>query len=953
MLPSAAYCRIRDLTGLPQLVKVALYDCPVTTTGWEAVRGSTDGMRSTLVGRDRELEEIDRMLDAVRAGESRSLIIQGAAGVGKSALLAYAAERAGSSTILRSGAVETEADLPFAGLHGLLWPLADHLDELPERQADALAGALGLRESSGVDRLLVSAATLSMLALAAEAGPVVCLVDDLQWLDAASAEALLFSARRLRAEPIALLFTHRHDEDGRSRSLSGIDRWQIGGLSRPAATQLLSAVAPLAAPAAVDWLLAQADGNPLALTELPAALSREQLEGRAALPEVVSLTERLSTAFTRRIEDLPTQSRMALLMVALDDLADPGGMLLALRHAGLDDHALEAAERAGIVSTARGRIVFRHPLIRAALLATSTLAERRRAHEALASAPTSEGDGDRRLWHQALAAMGPDAELADALDEAARRAASRGAHAAASSTFVRAAELSDTDAARRDRITAAAEAAWTAGEPERARTLIARALPSASEVARGALLHLRGVIEGRTGDVRHAAEILAEAAQATDDPSLALEALSEGSDFAVYAGDVEQAIELGTRAQTIPARSTLDGFRRAALGGLAAALSGAHEKAPRLLAEAIGLAEHLDDPLALTFAARLAALTSTHGDGLPQATRAVAVARERGLLSLLPIALREQSTALIGRGQFRTAYRAAEEGLSLSDDFGQRRGASWTLANLASLDALRGDEMRARQRADEALEIANATGAVLVACFAERALGLLDLTLGRPDQATERLLMLTTHGNRRYHPITAMWAIPDLVEAAAKAGRVDEVAPQLQRYVTWAQPSATPPRVSLLARCRALAGVGDTRVEFELAIANAGTLSTFQQARTDLLFGEWLRRERQPREARIHLRRAEAMFREVGTTPWEQRALLELRATGETVKRRDPATLDELTPQEARIAGLVSSGLTNRQIAAQLHLSPRTVEYHLRKVFTKLAVSSRVELVQMGVPQNN
>ena len=327
--------------------------------------------------------------------------------------------------VLRSSAVETEADLPFAGLHGLLWPLADHLAELPERQADALAGALGLRESAGVDRLLVSAATLSMLALAAEAGPVVCLVDDLQWLDAASAEALLFGARRLRAEPIALLFTYRDDEDGRSRSLSGLDRWQIGGLSRPAATQLLHTVAPQAAPAAVDWLLAQAEGNPLALTELPAALSAEQLKGRAALPDIVPLTDRLVAAFTRRIEDLPTQSRMALLMVALDDLADPKGIPLAARHAGLDDRALEAAERAGIVSTTRGRISFIHPLVRAALLGTSTLAERRQAHEALASALTSEGDGDRRLWHRALAAMGPDAELADSLDAAASSSRTR------------------------------------------------------------------------------------------------------------------------------------------------------------------------------------------------------------------------------------------------------------------------------------------------------------------------------------------------------------------------------------------------------------------------------------------------------------------------------------------------------------------------------------------------
>jgi ATP/maltotriose-dependent transcriptional regulator MalT len=464
-------------------------------------------------------------------------------------------------------------------------------------------------------------------------------------------------------------------------------------------------------------------------------------------------------------------------------------------------------------------------------------------------------------------------------------------------------------------------------------------------------LQLRGVIEARTGDVRSATEILLEAAETSDDPSLTLALLTEATEAATYAGDYAQTVTQGLRAATIKPTNETDAFRAETLSGLAAALANDHERAAALLTSAIQRADRLDDPLLLIWAARMATLVGTHGDGLAQASRAVTIARERALLSVLPAALQEQSTAFIGRGRFNLGYATAEESIRLTRDFGQRWGASWNLANLASLDALRGDERRAQDHADEALQLATESGAAFIVGVANRALGLLDLTLGRASEAMDRLLPLATAGDPRSNPLIALWSIPDLVEAAARAGRLDEVSVPLQRYADSAERAPSPPRRSMLARCRALAGHGDPREQFEAAVAEAGSLSPFQRGRTELHYGEWLRRSRQPREARRHLRKAADLFRLVAVVPWEQRAERELRATGERLRRRDPSTIDQLTPQELQIAGLVAAGLTNRQIAGQLYLSPRTIDYHLHKVFIKLGLASRIELGRMDLPR--
>ena len=910
-------------------------------------------LSGALFGRERECAAIDQLLEASARGESTSLVLRGEAGIGKTALLSYAAERRGRRTVLRIAGVEAESDMGFAGLEGLLRPITGKLDELPRAQADALSAALGLAPSGGSDRLLVSAAALSLIAAAAEDQPVLCLVDDVQLLDVASVEALLFSARRLGAEPVGMLFVVREGA-GREIATPGLPEVRLEGLDVDAAVPLLEASAPGAVGPVREWLLAQAAGNPLALLELPSGLSAQQLQGRAALPETIRLTSGLRAAFVQRVKRLPAETQAALLIAALDDRDEVATVMRAADEAGLPADALDAAEHDGLLTIADGAVEFRHPLVRSALLESSTHSQRRAGHAALAAALSADQHADRRVWHQALASADADEEVAAALEASARRYESRAGHASAATAFARAAELSSSDGSRTRRLAAAAQAAWAGGQPDRARDLIARVLPLAPDGLRAELLYLRGVIEARTGDLRGAAAVLVEAAETSESPSLALDALSEAAEAASYAGESSQTVAIGARAGATEPHDEIDRFRVSALTGMAAELAGDYERSGRLLREAIQRAEQLQDPGALVWASLLATMGLTGGnfaDGLPHSSRAVAIARERGLLSMLPLALWAQANALLGLGRFNLARSAAEEGIRLASDFGHRSGAGWNLTVTALLDSLRGDESAARSHLDEAVQLAAIGGGTLILAQNEWMLGLLDLTLGRPDEATERLLPLTAIERPEWNPLVGLWSIPDLIEAAARSGRLDETAEQFDRYTSWVKYSPSAPRRSVLARCRALVGGGDVRERFDEALAPDSFVSPFLMARTELLYGEWLRRERQRREARPHLRRAADLFRQVGTTPWEDRAEGELRATGEKARERDPSTLDQLTPQELQIAGLVASGMTNRQIAGQLYLSPRTIDYHLRKVFSKLGVASRTELVRMGVPQ--
>src|SRR5215469_491926 len=492
---------------------------PVTM---RAMAGPGLQQASRLLGRDAECAAIDRLLDDARAGVGGALVVRGEPGIGKSALLDYARQRAVPMTVLSAVGVEAESDLAFAGLHELLGPVLGYLGELPETQSQALAGALGLAPSTHADRLLISAAVLGLLAAAAEDRPVLCLIDDAQWVDRPSADALVFAARRLRAEQVAILFGAREGEANRFAG-AGLPELTLTGLGQESAAAILAASARQAVPSVRDRLLAEADGNPLALLELPDGLPAEQLRGLVPLPEAMPLTPRLEGVFRQRIGQLPGAAQTALLIAAADNTGDAPAVLRAATTLQLPADSLDPAEKAALIRVSGATITFRHPLVRSALYQAATLSERQRVHAALASALSGEENTDRRVWHQAMATLTGDEEVAVALEASARRSQMRAAHSSAATAFLHAAELSSDGPGRTRRVAAAAQAAWDAGQPDRARDAIARALPSASGELKAKLLQLSGIIEARCGSVPTALARLLEGADASTDPSLTLE----------------------------------------------------------------------------------------------------------------------------------------------------------------------------------------------------------------------------------------------------------------------------------------------------------------------------------------------------------------------------------------------------------------------------------------------
>jgi DNA-binding CsgD family transcriptional regulator len=902
-----------------------------------------------LPGRDGECAVIDHLLADAAAGVSGALVVRGEAGIGKSALLGYAAQKAAREfLVLRVGGVEAESDLAFAGLHALLRPVFGHLGELPDTQSRALAGALGLAPSSAPDRLLISAAVIGLLAAAADRQPVLCMVDDAQWVDRPSAGALVFTARRLQAERLAMLFGAREGE-ARQFEAAGVAEICLAGLDRRSADTVLAARARDAAATVRERLLAEADGNPLALLELPAALSQAQLQGRDALPDAMPLTPRLEEVFRQRAALLPQATQTAVLIAAADTSADVPAVLRAAAKLDLPADALDAAEEAGLIRVGGMTIGFRHPLVRSALYQGATLSQRHRVHAALAAALTGDEQADRRVWHQALATVAGDEEVAAALEASARRAQLRAGHASAATAFLRAAELSTDEHRRAARIVAAAAAAWDAGQPGRAREAIARAQSLAAGELRARLLRLQGVIEARTGSLRDACSRLTEGASATGDRSLKLEMLLEASEAAALSGDFAMATQIAAIAAAVPQLSDRDRLIGTLLDGFGKELAGEHAQAQSVLAGALKLADSLGDPRALLWAANAAAIAGGEGSGLPYANRAVAAARHQGLLSLLPDTLDMQSVELFASGSIDLAYAAAEEGYRLSVDVGYGHG--WHLTNMAVAEAVWGREQDARRHAEEALAISRRNGSQFMASYAMNALGFLELSMGRPEQAADRYLPLTDPGHPDHIPSGWLPALTDAVEAAARAGRGAEAAKRLELVHDWVAKAPTAARQALLARCQALLAERDPDQAFSDAIARGVALPPFQRARTELLFGEWLRREKRRTSARTHLRAALELFQQLGAIPWAERAEAELRATGETARKRDQSAPDQLTPQETQIAGLVAEGLTNREIAAQLYLSPRTVDYHLRKVFTKLGIASRTDLIRQFLPR--
>ena len=909
-----------------------------------------------LYGREAERARIDALLDGARASRSGVLVLRGEAGIGKSALLEHAVAHSGELPVLRAAGVEAESELAFAGLHQLLRPVLGRFDRLPESQAAALASAFGLSDGEVGNRFLVALGALGLLAEVAEERGVLCVVDDAQWLDEPTAGALLFVARRLEAEGVALLIGAR-DGDVRAFATGGLPELRLGGLGREAGASLLGDRAgPGLATSVRDRLLGFAHGNPLVLLELSRALNADQLAGREPLDEPLPVGESIERAFLRRIDQLDPDAQRVLLLVAADDSGDLAAVLRAARVLGADADALDQLEAAELVRIDGQGIVFRQPLVRSAVYGRASFGQRESAHRALAAAMPDEADADRRAWHLAAASPGADPAAAGELERSAVRARLRGGHTAAATALERAAQLSEDGTSRARRLLAAAEANWLGGRADRAGPLVRQAAPLLADPelrARAALL--LGSFEFERGRPSDAYAVLVNGAQeiAARDPRMALELLVRALEASVFSGRLEWLAELAERSAAVVAGGHPERrFMVALIEGTARHLGGDHAAAVVALERARALAAGFEHPRYLLSAATadhlLGDLTAAHSRRL----RAVAQLRIAGALGELPMALELLAATEIWLGQYGSAAANAAEGLRLATATGQDTNASFQLAALARTEALLGREAECRAHAADAIKLAAVRGLALPGAGALIALGQLELGLGRPQEALAHLTAIADPDSELAHPLAALHSAPDLLEAAVRSERADLGPAVIDRFADWAERVPTRWPRAALARMRAqLAEPPLAGEHYEQALRLfADAELPLEHARTRLLYGEHLRRSRRRADARPHLRAALGTFERLGAQPWAERARGELRATGESARRREASTIDQLTPQELQIARFVSEGASNREVAAKLFISPRTVEYHLRKVFTKLGITSRAELARM-LPQ--
>ena len=875
-------------------------------------------------------------------------MVRGEAGVGKSALLGEAARRAEGMTVLRAVGVESEAEFAFAGLHQVLAPGLGRVDALPAPQAAALRGAFGLSAERTDDRFLVSLGALGVLADLSDAGPVLVLVDDAQWLDRPSAEALGFMARRLGAEPVAMLLAAREGEARRFEG-AGLPELRLRPLGRDDARRLLERRAGRAiAPHVAERLVALTGGNPLALMELPAALDAPQLTGRAPLPDRLPLTSRLEHAFADRARDLDERAR-AVLAVAVAD--DTGGLALVMRAAarmGAGVADLERVEASGLAAVTGDRLVLRHPLARSVLQRGLPFALRQAAHAALAEVLDGPEDADRRAWHRAAATFVPDEEVAAELERTAERAGARGGHAAAATTLERAAQLSVDERHRADRLASAAEAAWRSGRAPWAQALADQAEALAPDGRlRGRILSVRAAIAFTRGAPADARAMLEEAASAAPDPASASDLLLRAAEAAVRAGDGEGTERIRRRLDALPETGEMLG--RTWLRGVGAIAEGRVEEAAVLLAEVASRGESLGDPRALVWAANAGVWLGDAERALALQSRAIEFARVRGALATVAVALTRRGAFLAWHGRVDEAGADGDEALRLTEEAGIDNSVAQSQAVLAAVAAMRGDEEGCRAEAGRALAAAAARGLMPVWETATWSLALLEVGRGRYEAALEHLepLVLGAWGAGST-PLSHYAAVPELVEAAVRAGRPELAGPALERFTRWSEVMGVGWAAALGERCRGLLAEGDAAIaHLEHALAlHAGERWPLMGAVTRLHLGEALRRARRRTEARTHLRAAAAAFEGAGARLLADRAHAELRATGEAVRPRT-AGAEALTPQERRIARFVATGASNKEVASQLFLSPKTVEYHLAKVFQKLGIASRADLARL------
>jgi DNA-binding CsgD family transcriptional regulator len=904
-----------------------------------------------LHGRSAETARIDELLAAAREGRSGALVVRGEAGVGKTALLDYAAEAAARIQVLRGIGIESEAELPFAALQLLLRSGLGRLDVLPPPQARALRGAFGLAGTPGADRFLIGLAALSLLAELAGDGALLCLIDDAHWLDRASADALLFAARRLESEGVVLLAAARDD----GFDAPGLPELSLGRLGRDASRALLAERAPGLPPVLADRVLAEADGNPLALLELPAALSG--LAVPLELPVPLPLPRRLQQSYYRQVAALPGSVRTFLLVAAVEETGDLGLVRRVAHALGVPAAAAGAAERSGLIVVDAPAVAFRHPLVRAAVYQGATSAEREAVHAALAGALddplAGELGADRRAWHHAAATAGPDERVAAELEAAAERARERLGHAAAAAALERAARLTPDQPGRARRLIAAAAAALDAGRPDAASALADQGQSLTAEPgALAEIARVRAWVAMERGAMHRVHELVVAGAEPIvgADPPAAAALLRLGAVAGWWAGDAKLVQDAADRMTGLGQDGLIPGL--GALQAMADLLAGRPAAAVPRLAEVVAAARHLrPEQLAVRFYAANMALLIGDFDGARDLMLATAQAcRAQGVIRFLaPLSL-GLSYADFCLTRFRAATEIATEGLRLAQDTGQPVRAAGLYGMLALLAAVRGDEPRCRELAASALRQFAAEEVANVGTLAEWALALLDLGLGRYGAALNRFEMTAT-GALRHHIQPILFA-PDQIEAAVRFGSASSAAEPLARFAAWAEASGQPWARAVVHRCRALVQDGDPEVHYcEALRQHAVSGRPFEHGRTELLYGEWLRRGRRGMDARAHLRTALALFDRTGAAPWTERARAELRAAGEPAAAGAPAPdrLSLLTPQELQVVRLAASGATNRDIAAQLFISPRTVSHHLYRAFPKLGVTNRTALARLDL----
>jgi DNA-binding CsgD family transcriptional regulator len=894
-----------------------------------------------IYGRDAERAHLADVVEAARVGMSTALVVRGEAGAGKSTLLDDLVEGAEGFRTLRALGVESDSELAFAGLLQLLAPLLGEMDALSAPRRDALASALGLSQSgTAPDRFLIAAAVLDLLANAAERGPVLAIVDDAHWLDGASQDALLFVARRLDAEGIALVFGAR-DGDVRAFEAPGVARLDLVGLDEPATLELIEHWSDAAPSSSVAHrLVAATGGNPLALTELAATLDSAVLGGTAPLPDPLPVARGVEAAFLERVRRLPVATRAMLLLAALEPSADLALLAHTAEAGGATVDDLEAAEVAGLVRLYSTRVTFDHPLVRSAVEDGATKVQRRRAHLALAAA-LPPADAERRAWHAAAAASEPDEQLAADLEQLAKRARKRAGDAAAQAALTRAADLTPEAAARGRRLVSAADAAWRAGRAAEALELIERSSAFSDARDRARAARLRGMITLRTGSLDDAHRLLMDAARdaAEIDPRAAYELVGEAAKAGGFSGNQAWVTAAGDLALGFPEPGD-DASRiiRHAVIGIGKLMGADPAGALTEIRELLEAAERIDDPELMEYGIAAAWLMGDDALSSQLLDRAERTARERTMIGILPVFLLLRSVADYDAGRLGGAAAAADEGARLAREAGQTTILAANLAHAARASAVRGDATRFATAASEASALAGDYGLGQVESIAAHAGALHDIGMGRYEAASEGLARVT-------HPALAAHRASDACEIAihldrhadalAAVARLEQLAGVLQR--PWAD--------GLLERARGLTTTAKGDRHFQRAVALHGDHRPFESARTELAYGETLRRARRRMDARAPLHRALETFERIGAEPWAARAERELRATGETVTRRGASAIEQLTPQELTICRLVTEGLTDREIGARLFLSARTIDYHLRKVFAKLGIRSRAELV--------